>query len=100
MVVHDPCLSIDRFSKGMPMSRDIKTIKKEILDQFRAMDGEAKDKLPKGWLEDEYLPILDFFERQDFEKAVRQLAAKGFLKLQKGPIPVLELTEKGANLIH
>ncbi len=82
------------------MSRDIKTIKKEILDQFRIMDGEADDALPHEWLEDEYLPVLDFFERQDFDKAMRQLAAKGFLKFEKGPIPTLKLTEKGANLIH
>jgi predicted transcriptional regulator len=31
---------------------------------------------------------------------VRQLAAKGVLKYKKGPIPILQLTEKGANLIH
>lgn len=82
------------------MSRDIKTIKKEILDQFRAMDGEEDDALSKQWLEDEYLPVLDLFERKDFDKAIRQLAAKGVLKFEKGPIPVLKLTEKGANLIH
>jgi hypothetical protein len=82
------------------MSRDIKTIKKEILDQFRAMDGEAEDRLPENWLEKEYFPVLDFFERQDFDKAIRQLAAKGVVKFEKGPVPVLELTEKGANLIH
>jgi predicted transcriptional regulator len=43
---------------------------------------------------------LDIFERKDFEKAIRQLAAKGFLKYKNGPVPVLKLTEKGANLIH
>ena len=82
------------------MSRDIKTIKKEILDQFRAIDGEENDALPEKWLEDEYLPVLDLFERKDFEKAVRQLAAKGVLTFEKGPAPILKLTEKGANLIH
>ena len=82
------------------MSRDIKTIKKEILDQFRAMDGEENDALPKKWLEDEYFPVLDFFERKDFDKAIQQLAAKGVLKFEKGPVPILKLTQKGANLIH
>ena len=82
------------------MSRDIKTIKKEILDQFRAIDGEAEDRLPENWLENEYLPILDFFERKDFDKAIRQLAAKGVVKFERGSVPILELTEKGANLIH
>ena len=82
------------------MSRDIKTIKKDILDQFRAMDGEANDMLPKQWLENEYFPILDIFERKDFDKAIRQLAANGVLKFEKGPVPVLKLTQKGANLIH
>jgi hypothetical protein len=82
------------------MSRDIKAIKKDILDQFRAMNGEAQDRLPEKWLADEYLPDLDFFEKMDFEKAIRQLAAKGVVKYEKGPVPILELTEKGANLIH
>jgi hypothetical protein len=82
------------------MSRDIKAIKKDILDQFRAIDGEANDKIPVEWLQEEYLPVLDMFEKKDFTKAVRQLADKGVLKYTKGPIPILQLTEKGANLIH
>lgn len=82
------------------MSRDIKTIKKEILDQFRAIDGEEDDELSEQWLQDEYFPGLDIFERKDFNKAIQQLAAKGFLTYQKGPVPKLALTEKGANLIH
>ena len=82
------------------MSRDIKTIKKEILDQFRAMGGEEDDVLSKEWLRDEYLPVLDMFERKDFDKAIRQLAKKGVVKYEKGPVPILKLTEMGANLIH
>jgi hypothetical protein len=46
------------------MSRDIKTIKKDILDQFRAIDGEANDKISAQWLQDEYLPVLDMFEKR------------------------------------
>ena len=82
------------------MSRDIKRIKRDILDQFRAMDGEEDDVLSVEWLREEYLPVLDIFEKQDFEKAVRQLAAKGVLRYTRGAPPVLMLTEKGANLIH
>jgi hypothetical protein len=82
------------------MSRDIKTIKKDILDKFRAINGEEDDLLPEDWLKEEYLPFLDNFERKDFEKAIRQLASKGVLTYQKGLIPQLKLTEKGANLIH
>lgn len=83
------------------MSRGIKDIKKDILDQFRAIEGEENDKLPQNWLTEEYLPLLSGFEKKDFEKAIRQLAAKGFLKYEmKGAIPELMLTEKGANLIH
>jgi hypothetical protein len=84
------------------MSRDIKRIKRDILDQFRAIDGEEDDVLPEEWLREEYLPILDLFERQDFNKAIRQLAAKGVLRYKqaKGAAPVLMLTAKGANLIH
>ncbi len=82
------------------MSRDIKTIKKEILDQFRAMNGEENDMLPKEWLRDEYLPVLDMFERKDFDKAIRQLAKNGVVTFENGPVPILKLTEMGANLIH
>ena len=84
------------------MSRDIKRIKRDILDQFRAMDGEEDDVLSEKWLQEEYLPVLDIFEKQDFDKAIRQLAAKGVLRYSslKGAPPVLMLTEKGANLIH
>ena len=82
------------------MSRDIKRIKKDILDQFRAMNGEEDDVLPEAWLCEEYLPVLDAFEKKDFERAMRQLAAKGVLRYTKGVSPVLRLTEKGANLIH
>lgn len=82
------------------MSKDIKDIKKDILDQFRAMEGEENDALPDNWLQEEYLPLLNSYEKKDFDKAIKQLAAKGFLKYEKGPIPKLMLTEKGANLIH
>jgi hypothetical protein len=61
------------------MSRDIKRIKKDILDQFRAIDGEANDEIPEQWLQDEYLPVLDMFEKKDFNRAIQQFAAKGFL---------------------
>jgi len=44
---------------------------------------------------------LNNYERRDFEKAIRQLEAKGVLKLYlNGRVPKLSLTEKGANLIH
>ena len=83
------------------MSRDIKDIKKDILDQFRAMEGEENDAIPENWLTEEYLPFLNAFEKRDFEKAIKQLADKGVLKYEmKGEVPRLKLTEKGANLIH
>lgn len=83
------------------MSRDIKAIKKDILDQFRAMEGEENDVIPENWLIEEYLPFLNSYEKKDFDKAIKQLAAKGFLKYEmKGTVPRLKLTEKGANLIH
>lgn len=82
------------------MSKDIKDLKKDILDKFRAINGEENDTLPEDWLSKEYLPLLTIYERQDFEKAARQLAAKGVLKYRKGPVPKIQLTEKGANLIH
>jgi hypothetical protein len=88
--------------KGCAMGRDIKDIKKDILDKFRAINGEEDDLLPEDWLGREYLPFLSNFERRDFEKAIRQLEAKGVLKRLRpnGRVPKLSLTEKGANLIH
>lgn len=82
------------------MSKDIKDIKKDILDQFRAIEGEENDSLPDTWLMEEYLPLLNPYEKRDFEKAIKQLAANGFVKYKKGEVPKLKLTEKGANLIH
>ena len=83
------------------MSRGIKDIKKDILDQFRLMEGEENDIIPNDWLVKEYLPYLNGYEKKDFDKAIKQLAAKGFLKFEmKGSVPELKLTEKGANLIH
>ncbi len=83
------------------MSRGIKDIKKDILDQFRAIEGEENDVIPENWLSEEYLPFLNTFEKKDFEKAVKELAAMGFLKCEmNGSIPKLKLTERGANLIH
>ncbi|MBT8341995.1 MAG: hypothetical protein HKP58_12480 [Desulfatitalea sp.] len=83
------------------MSRDIKDIKKDILDQFRAIEGEENDVIPENWLREEYLPYLNPYEKKDFEKAMKQLAAKGFLKFEmKGAVPRLKLTQKGANLIY
>jgi hypothetical protein len=83
------------------MGRDIKTIKKEILDKFRAIDGEEDDLIPEEWLLNEYFPNLTSYERKDFEIAIRQLAANGVLKYnKKGSNLNLRLTEKGANLIH
>ena len=80
--------------------KDIKDIKKDILDQFRAIEGEETTLYPRHWLSEEYLPLLSSYEKKDFEKAIKQLAAKGFVKYEKGPVPILTLTEKGANLIH
>lgn len=88
------------FTKGLSMARDLKDIRKDILDKFRAIDGEENDQIPEDWLRDEYLPYLNAYELKDFEKAIRQLAAKGFLKYKWGAVPKLRLTEKGANLIH
>lgn len=82
------------------MNKDIKDIKKDILDRFRAMEGEENDVLPEAWLLKEYLPLLNVHEKKDFEKAIQQLAAKGFVKYEKGDGIKLQLTEKGADLIY
>lgn len=82
------------------MGKDIKDIKKDILDRFRALEDEETDVLTEEWLLNEYLPQLNAHERKDFKRAVQQLAAKGFVKYDKKSGWKLQLTEKGADLIY
>ncbi len=82
------------------MPKDKKAIKRDILAKFRAINGEADDVLPPDWVIREYLANLDRYERQDFEKALKELMSKGFIRYRKGPLPEIRLTEKGAALIH
>ncbi len=82
------------------MPKDKKSIKRDILDKFRAINGEADDVLPPDWLVREYLNNLDRYEKKDFEKALKELMSKGFIEYRKGPVPEVRLTEKGALLIH
>ncbi len=82
------------------MPKDKKAIKRDILNKFRAINGEANDILPPQWLVREYLVNLDRYEKKDFEKALQELMSKGFISYRKGAIPEIRLTEKGAALIH
>jgi RIO-like serine/threonine protein kinase len=82
------------------MLKDIKTIKKDLLDKFREIDAEKDDFLPENWLVEEYLPDLNSFERENFNRAIKELASQGLITNTKRPTLNLRLTEKGANLIN
>jgi hypothetical protein len=82
------------------MLKDIKTIKKDLLDKFREIDAEKDDLLPKNWLIKEYLSDLNSFERKNFYQAIEELTSQGLIINTKHPTLNLKLTEKGANLIN
>jgi hypothetical protein len=79
--------------------KEKKTIKREILDQFRALNAENDDHLPPGWLERVYLKQLNAAEQKLFKKAVEELVSVGIVAKVKGPGLNLRLTRKGQNLI-
>lgn len=81
------------------MYKDKKTIKREILDKFRAI-GSEKDMLPPHWLEADYVTSLDNQEKRIFKKAVKELVSSGLVEHVQGSAPNLKLTQKGVNLIH
>ena len=82
------------------MLKDIKDIKKDILDKFREIDAEEDDILPVRWLTEEYFLNLNTYEKKIFKKALKELESQGLVANIKRPILNLKLTEKGANLIN
>ena len=82
------------------MVKDIKAIKKDILDKFREIDAEEEDILPENWLTNDYLLNLNSYEQKIFKKALKELVTKGLVENVTIPTLNLKLTEKGANLIN
>jgi len=79
--------------------KDKKTIKKDILDQFRAMGEEATQPLSHLWLEEYATEILSKDEKKLFDQAIKELLGKGLMEFAGSQHKDLKLTEKGANLI-
>lgn len=82
------------------MNKDIKTIKKGILDKFREISAEEDDLLPEKWLAEDYFLNLNAHEQKIFKQAVKELISQGLVVDIKRPVMNLKLTEKGANLIN
>jgi hypothetical protein len=82
------------------MIKEIKDIKKDILDKFREINAEEDDVLPDNWLMDNYFVSLTSYEQKIFKKALKELASQGLVVNIKNPTFNLKLTEKGANLIN
>jgi len=80
--------------------KDKKTIKREILDQFRTIDAENIDQLPPQWLERVYLKQLTTDEKKLFKKAMQELIAMGIVENVEGPSLNVKLTRKGERLIY
>jgi len=82
------------------MLKDIKEIKKDILDKFREIKAEEDDALPDGWLAQEYFESLNTYEQKIFKKALKELTSRGLVEYVQAHVMNLKLTEKGANLIN
>jgi hypothetical protein len=80
--------------------KDKKTIKRDLLDKFRALNAESNDILPNHWLDLVYLKRLTAEEKKLFKKAIQELVSMGILENVEGPSLNLRLTEKGENLIY
>jgi hypothetical protein len=80
--------------------KEKKTIKRDILDKFRALSAENDDLLPSHWLELVYLKRLNAEEKKLFKKAVQELVSMGIVENVEGPGLNLRLTQKGENLIY
>ena len=82
------------------MTRDKKTIKKEILDKFRSINAEYSHALPPNWLDSDYFESLNWEEKLLFKKAVKELISKGLVESVQDSQLNLRLTPKGADLIY
>jgi len=80
--------------------KEKKTIKRDILDKFRALSAENDDLLPPHWLELVYLKRLNTEEKKLFKKAIQELISMGIVENVEGPSLNLRLTQKGENLIY
>ena len=80
--------------------KEKKTIKRDILDKFRALNAENDDLLPPHWLEMVYLKKLNTEEKKLFKKAIQELISMGIVENVEGPSLNLSLTQKGENLIY
>jgi hypothetical protein len=80
--------------------KEKKTIKRDILDKFRALNSENEDLLPPHWLEMVYLKKLNTEEKKLFKKAIQELISMGIVENVEGPSLNLRLTQKGENLIY
>lgn len=80
--------------------KEKKTIKRDILDKFRALNAENDDLLPPHWLEMVYLKKLNTEEKKLFKKAIQELISMGIVENVEGPSLNLRLTQKGENLIY
>jgi len=80
--------------------KEKKTIKRDILDKFRALNAENDDLLPPHWVEMVYLKKLNTEEKKLFKKAIQELISMGIVENVEGPSLNLRLTQKGENLIY
>jgi hypothetical protein len=79
--------------------KDKKTLKREILDQFREIDAERGDKLDPEWVQNVYFKQLRRPEQRLYLKAVDELVVMGIIEKVRGTGLNLRLTLKGEMLI-
>ncbi|MFH0994181.1 MAG: hypothetical protein V1844_01590 [Pseudomonadota bacterium] len=83
------------------MLKTPKEIKRDILSKFRS-ELEYHDTIPPKWLQEDYWQLLTSQEKKHFNQAVSDLIEKGLIENVNDCIPtlpILRLTDKGADLI-
>jgi hypothetical protein len=79
--------------------KDKKTIKRELLDQFREIDAESGDELDPKWLQNVYFKQLRRPEQKLYQKAVAELSEMGIIRKETRAGLNLRLTLKGEKLL-
>jgi hypothetical protein len=82
------------------MYKTKKAIKRDILERFRSMDDDTEPVINGILLHREYVKKLSTHEKENYVRAIQELAGKGFIRYSGGAIPDLELTPRGADLIY
>lgn len=88
---------------GNPMGKHQEAIKMairdELLGRFRSMNAKAGDKLPVGWLYDDFMASLSDKELKALEEAISEMIREGLIEHVAGAKPTYALSQKGTDIL-